>query len=150
MEYYEDLIENCVNEEDNLNFKTRDDKKQNKTENHLNFFSYKKKIKGFYKDKYYDKLNVKINFYSSGDIGSKIKNALTGETTNFKVGSLDENLFFIVTIPSHLTGSQPLKIFYETPEEYEKSHYVELTEKIKKKWHEKNTKYKIDKISKNS
>lgn len=77
---------------------------------------------------------VTIGLYSSGNIGSYIKNAETGESYNYKVGSKDEDLFFKV---SHSTGefkSGPLTLFYETPEHFERHQLVTLDNNIIQSW----------------
>jgi len=75
---------------------------------------------------------VKIRYYISKN--SYIVNALTGEKTKYKIGTSDENLFFVVRDISN----NNFKIFYENPESYENANYIKLSENIKCKWYEKN------------
>lgn len=79
--------------------------------------------------------NVTIEYYSSGPINTTITHAITGsrERGNL-VGSVYEDLFFKVCIT---TGDQPFTLFYYSPEEYEKHHYIQLSSDIKEKWVEK-------------
>jgi hypothetical protein len=86
---------------------------------------------------------VKIRYYISRN--SYIVNALTGEKTKYKIGTTDENLFFVVRDISN----NHLKIFYENPESYENAHYIKLSENIKCKWYEKNKLLKLNNHLKN-
>ena len=63
----------------------------------------------------------KISVYTSGDIGSRIRNAETGEHYNYKVGSKYENLFFSVRISSgECNGKYILPtLFFTSPKHYE-------------------------------
>ena len=80
---------------------------------------------------------ITIGLYSSGNIGSYIKNAETGETYNYKVGSRDEDLFFKV---SHSTGefsSGPITLFYDSPEHFERHQLVTLDSRVVQEWNER-------------
>lgn len=80
---------------------------------------------------------VSIGLYSSGNIGSYIKNAETGETYNYRVGSKDEDLFFKV---SHSTGefnTGPITLFYDSPEHFERHQLVTLDSNIVQAWNER-------------
>ena len=92
--------------------------------------------------------NMKIDCYASGDSGTYIRNAETGNYYKYKVGSKDEELFFKVALS---TGDFNTKIgsnilFYDSPEQYE-SHLVdELSQQVKDLWaHKKSQYYKITK-----
>lgn len=87
------------------------------------------------------KKTVLIQYYSSGQIGSTITNAITGykERGNI-VGSNKEDLYFKVSISNGENGNQPATLFYNSPEDYEKHQYILLSDLIKKKWNEKYTK----------
>jgi len=76
-------------------------------ENNINLQNQINEIK--FMDKGYNRfyINVKaihgkkkntIELYSSGDIGSNIRDALTGQHYSYKVGSKDEDSFFKVCI----------------------------------------------------
>jgi hypothetical protein len=63
---------------------------------------------------------AKIELYASGGVGSQIRDAETGEYYNYKVGSLDEELFFKISLATgeckNQLGSQTF--FYSSPEQY--------------------------------
>lgn len=92
--------------------------------------------------------NVKIDCYASGDTGSYIRNAETGNYYKYKVGSKDEDLFFKVALSNGElnTKSGSNILFYDSPEQYE-SHLVdELGQQEKDLWtYKKNQYYKIAK-----
>lgn len=78
--------------------------------------------------------NVEIGMYGSGGPGSQIRNAETGEYYNYKVGTMDEDLFFKTMIS---TGPGNLTLFYDSPTQYERHQYVTLDDDIKKRWENK-------------
>ena len=87
----------------------------------------RKRMKKFAKvsdDKHLHKImmgNKKMsNIFSSGDIGSPIRNAITGQQYNYKhrVGSTFEDLYFRV---SYSIGNERKKLFFESPEQYERN-----------------------------
>jgi hypothetical protein len=85
------------------------------------------------------KKNKKIDVYTTGDIGSKIRDAITGNYYTDVVGSANEKLYFKV---GYSTGEIKTKngstsLFYVSPEQYEKHLGVDLNEKIKTVWHER-------------
>jgi len=59
------------------------------------------------------------NIFSSGDIGSPIRNAINGQQYNYKhrVGSAFEDLYFRV---SYSIGNERKKLFFDSPEQYER------------------------------
>jgi hypothetical protein len=86
--------------------------------------------------KFYKKVTVEL--YGSGDIGSSIRNAVTGVKYNFVVGSLDEDLFFRVSDCSGRNRRRnPLILFYDSPEQYENHQFTSVSTKIKQQWYEK-------------
>jgi hypothetical protein len=104
-------------------------------------------------DKYYDKhvldfnnkwrdgkyyKQVTIETFGSGDIGTKIRNAVTGARYNFLVGSVNEDLFFKVTDASGRDERrEPLILFYDSPEQYENHQFVFVEQDLKQKWRER-------------
>ena len=67
---------------------------------------------------YYKK--VHINLYGSGIVGTKIRNAVTGERYDYKVGSKEQDLFFSVALCTGENGmKESLSLFYDSPEQYE-------------------------------
>jgi len=97
-------------------------------------YTVKKTLKTKWIDgKYYD--TVTINMYGSGDLGSYIKNAVTGEYTNHRVGSETEYLYFCV---SNSTGidkcNGPIHLYYDSPSQYEKHQFVLLDQRTVDAW----------------
>ena len=78
--------------------------------------------------------NKDIMVYATSSQGSDIKNAETGEFLKSVVGTLDENLFFKVSISTGENESGPLTLFYNSPSHYEKHHGVILSEESKFRW----------------
>ena len=81
---------------------------------------------------------VKIDLYASGGVGSNIRDAETGEYYSYKVGSLDEELFFKISLA---TGECKNKLgshtfFYSSPEQYMAHLLVDddISEEIIDKW----------------
>lgn len=131
MSYYEDLVETAI---DLYNGEVNKNKKNIEIKN-KNYYKIKKPYNSFFNDKYYK--YVTIEFYTSGDTGSRIRNAVDGKFTKHFVGSKEEDLYFTVSICDNSTGKSPVKLFYLSPEEYENSHYCYIDEKIKNLWREK-------------
>jgi len=79
-----------------------------------------------------------IEKYGSGQVGSRIRNAVTGSRTGYLVGSVDEDLFFKVSDTYGRNGRrEPLMLFYDSPEQYEKHTFTLLDERVKNAWHKK-------------
>lgn len=117
------LKKNAIAESDNLD---------------KNFQKHTKLFNNTWADgKFYKKIIIKS--YGSSQIGSKIRNAVTGQYTPYLVGSKNEDLFFTVTDSCGLYGrKEPLFLFYDTPEQYENHQFIILNQKIKEKWNQKN------------
>jgi len=83
--------------------------------------------------------NVKIEYYSSGDTGSQIRDAVTGHRCQYLVGSKYEDLFFSVIISNGNTRQSyhPAVLFYNSPEQYEKHQHIELPTNVKNDWSKK-------------
>jgi hypothetical protein len=56
--------------------------------------------------------------YGSGDTGSPIRNAMTGEYTKYIVGSKSEELFYKVCIALGFSKDGPITLFYGSRDEY--------------------------------
>jgi len=78
-------------------------------------------------------------FYSSGDTGSLIRDALTGHYYNVTVGSLEEENFFKVRMLNKYFEF-PVTAFYSSPEEFEREHFTKLSDKTIERWHKRNAK----------
>jgi hypothetical protein len=81
----------------------------------------------------------KMEVYSSGEY---IRNAVTGQRTNIKVGSNDEDIFFSVIICTGENGQESITLFYISPEEYERQHRCILSQESKERWYHKNLAYR--------
>ena len=127
--YYEDLLENVsiTNE-----YRRAEDEKEERRLGKECEFS--RNINGVFKGVFYK--HVKGIYYSSGDIGSSIRYGLSGYATEFVVGSAEEDLFFVVKMATGDTYG-PKKVFYNSPEEFEKNQYQELSVDLKNRWREK-------------
>ena len=79
----------------------------------------------------------KVVSYNSGDIDSRIRNAVTGHYTPHLVGSLDEDLYFSVIDARGLSTKGRLVFYYDSPEQYEREHRVVVNDNIKQKWSKK-------------
>jgi len=136
--YYDELLETVDNDVSSIQQKL----------NKMNVADQAKKV-----DKYYEKYSVpfndvwkdgkfykKVNIenYGSGQVGTRIRNAVTGEKYSNLVGSIDEDLFFKVADASGRRGRmEPLMLYYDTPEQYENHHLTIVSQSIKEKWYEK-------------
>lgn len=80
---------------------------------------------------------VEIGVYGSGSHESPIRNAETGEYYKYKVGTMDEDLFFKVIISTGEVPSGPITLFYDSPQHYERHQYLELDSLTKKRWENK-------------
>lgn len=72
---------------------------------------------------------------------SKIVNAVTGiryrhddPKCKYVVGSIQEDLFFKVSISNGENGQDPVLLFYDSPEQYEKHQFTTLNQTIKEQW----------------
>lgn len=85
--------------------------------------------------------NIKVEMYGSGDVGSTIRDAESGQYyRGHLVGSHDENLYFKTSYT--LTKSQDsLMLYYLSPEHYERHQFIVLSNDIKQKWYEKKAAY---------
>ncbi len=81
----------------------------------------------------------KIEIYSSGDIGSNIRDAETGVYYADKVGSVDEYLFFKVVIATGECNSKngSSTLFYLSPNHYMSHMNCDVDSKTISQWEEK-------------
>jgi hypothetical protein len=98
------------------------------------------KNKGYYEKNVYNphkRKNVRISYYDSGsNPSSNIRNAITGRRYNVKVGSHNEDLFFKVTMALG-DDSDPLSLFYDSPEEFERHFFYKVGIEAKTRWLDK-------------
>jgi len=82
--------------------------------------------------------NKKIVVYNSGDIGSRIRDAITGAYRSDVVGTLNEHLYFS-TILTGESPKGPLTLFFDSPEQYERHLHQTIPDRIKIAWQERRT-----------
>jgi len=77
-----------------------------------------------------------IEFYTSGDRGTRIRDAITGSYYNEKVGSFNEDKFFKVSLATGQCTSKngSHMMFYQTPQQYMTHFGVQLNPSIIEKW----------------
>lgn len=127
MEYYDDVP--------NDNFDDYKSTKDllNETKNMDRGYS---KITGFIERADGSLKKTKINVYTSGFIGSHIRNAESGEYYRELVGSLDEDLFFKLNM---VTGEIKSRngsniLFYNSPDDCMRHLHIEIPQSIINKW----------------
>ena len=82
--------------------------------------------------------NITIELHGSGQHGTYIRNAVTGHRTNYVVGTSDEDYFFKVSDCRGIKGTtDPIHLYYDSPEQYENHYFIELNQNIKDTWREK-------------
>lgn len=141
--YYEDLVETAVDPDiysDSNSAAVTNKKNVSLLPNRPdpNYEKYKISFNGVWRGdgKYYK--SIIVENYGSGQQGTKIRNAVTGERYPYLVGSLNEDLFFKVSDASaHNKRKSTLILFYDSPEQYENHHFTTVDPAIKKKWNEK-------------
>jgi hypothetical protein len=81
---------------------------------------------------------------------NRIRNAVTGlryrddhPKLKYLVGSRQEDLFFKVTIANGENGNNPVNLFYDNPEQFEKHQRVVVSQPAKEKWMKKNLECRI-------
>ena len=91
--------------------------------------------------KYYTlKKNKKIKiecFSTSCNPGSYILCPYSGIRSNDRVGSRDESFYFKARMPVISSGNEPITLYYDSPEAFEKHHLVTLSNNIKESWKNK-------------
>ena len=77
-----------------------------------------------------------IEIYSCNDYpGTFIKDAVTGSKVKpYRVGSLDEHLFFKVKMAINGMKSNSDIFFFDSPEQYERHLHTTVSQTIKEKW----------------
>jgi hypothetical protein len=82
---------------------------------------------------------VEIEVYTSSVTpGRMIRDAITGTRYNqYRVGSINEHLFFKVGISTGEIGQNGGTLFFDSPEQYERHMKCTLSQAIKEKWMKK-------------
>lgn len=81
---------------------------------------------------------VNVEVYSSGDVGSYIRNALTGHRYPYRVGTKEEDLLFKLGLATGELGQNASSLFYDSPEQYEKHFFTTVSNETKERWYAKN------------
>lgn len=91
-----------------------------------------------------DGLKVKTEIYSTSFVpGTMIRDAITGHRySQYRVGSIYEDLFFKVKDTSGYIGKEAYTLFYESPEQCERHMKVNVPTSSKKTWTDKFVKTK--------
>lgn len=66
--------------------------------------------------------------------GRLIRDPVFGTRTNDRVGSLAERSYFRVRMTTVGDGSEPVTLYYDCPEAYEKHLYASVSHETKKEW----------------
>lgn len=108
-----------------------------------NMSQFKNLDKGFHKIRMQTKMpsgiykNIAYEIYSSGDIRSSIRDAITGSYYPTKVGSKEEEQFFKVTISTGTLQGQRKNFYFKSPMDYERHMQTTLNPKTKEEWTKK-------------
>lgn len=78
----------------------------------------------------------RVGIYTSGDVGTRIRNAETGEHYKYRVGSKYENLFFSVRLSTgECNGkSNLITLYFTSPNHYEKYLHNSVSEDVVNNW----------------
>ena len=87
--------------------------------------------------------NYYVNIYSSGCIGSNIRDATTGIYHDFKVGSTDEYRFFSVADCTGTKSRSSIIFFYQSPRQYEIWHKLKLNDDVHSRWNTLQTQFDL-------
>lgn len=77
---------------------------------------------------------VNIELYSSGDQGSNIRDAISGQFYEAKVGSKEEKQFFKMSISTGEIKGDRRTFYFHSPTDYERQMHVTLDQKTKENW----------------
>ena len=88
-------------------------------------------------------VKTKIDVYTTGSIGSIIRNAETGAYYNYYVGSKNEDLFFKVSLSTGECNSKndSNTLFYLSPQHYMSHMNTDLSMSVINSWEEKRNRY---------
>lgn len=86
------------------------------------------------------KVRRDVEYYSTGySPNTRIRCPITGQRTNFRVGTCDEDLFYSVIMATGYNGQKtPDHLYYSTPDEYERHWNVKIGPEEKQRWYAKN------------
>ena len=128
---FEDETNISIDETSSMDTNERNRKKRHELykRSDSDYYSFKVSKQNEDGDIYYHKVEI----YSSPSVGY-IRNASTGIREPYKVGSKYEDLYFRVKDVALNTGTEPRKLFYNNPEEYERHQFGKIPQDIKKVW----------------
>ena len=79
--------------------------------------------------------DVKLELYkSSFKPNMAIRNAVTGIYENCRVGTSDSNMMFKVIIATGETGPNPIHLYFDSPEQYERFFGTVISNDLKSAW----------------
>lgn len=92
---------------------------------------------------------IQLGYFTTSFVpDSKIVNAITGiryrdedPKVKYLVGSMEEDLLFKVSISNGENGQDPVLLFYDSPEQFEKHQYTSLKQTTKETWLNKKLQY---------
>jgi len=104
-----------------------------------NMTQFKGLDKGFHKIKQMvgtpnGKKMATFELYSSGDQGSNIRDAISGQHCVAKVGSREEDQFFKLTISTGEVRGDRRNFYFQSPMDYERHMNTTLDPKMKEQW----------------
>jgi hypothetical protein len=131
---FEDETDVSIDETSSMDTNERDRKKRHELykRSDPDYYSFKVPKQNEDGDVYFHKIEI----YSTPSTGF-IRNASTGIREPYKVGSKYEDLYFRVKDIGLYTGTEPRKLFYRNPEEYERHQFGKISQDMKKQWSEK-------------
>lgn len=131
MEYYDDFIPNDIEENLLFNKDILDETKR--------FDKGYTKINGYIERTDGSLKSVKMDIYTTGFIGSHIRNAETGEYYKELVGSLDEDLYFkFKMVTGELKSrNESTTLFYISPDHCMRHLKIEIPQNIINQWEAK-------------
>jgi len=134
-DHFDPTVDNDISSVDLRNNKKRSTETARNADN--NYEKYTIAVNKVWRDGRYYK-TVTVEDHGSGKIGSKIRNAVTSQRYQYSVGSVNEDLFFKVSEASGINGrNETLRLYYDSPEQYENHHFVTVNQDVKENWYEK-------------
>uniref|UniRef100_A0A6C0DRZ6 Uncharacterized protein n=1 Tax=viral metagenome TaxID=1070528 RepID=A0A6C0DRZ6_9ZZZZ len=125
--------------DDNYKLQFNKNSRKNKTTANKYMDELKKQDKGFRKVKRnINGIVTNVEIYTTSTTpGSLIRDAITGSRyVNYRAGTSDENLFFKVRVSIGGTdyGNEPITLYYDNPETYERTFGSTVAQTDKERW----------------
>lgn len=81
------------------------------------------------------KRTVRVSAYDTSSMPNKlIRDAVSGQYTQYRVGSIDEDLFFSVCVATGEHGQEPVFLYFDSPEQYERVFMTVVQDESKARW----------------